>query len=58
MPMHAKWPKRKSEVTVKFGEPMSFGTTKNYLEVTERLRRAVEELVTESRRRAAGPARR
>ncbi len=44
VPMHAKWPKRKSEVTVKFGEPMSFGTTKNYLEVTERLRRAVEEL--------------
>jgi long-chain acyl-CoA synthetase len=44
MPLHAKWPQRKSDVTVKFGEPMSFGTTKNYVEVTEWLRRAVEEL--------------
>jgi len=44
MPLHAKWPKRKSAVTVKFGEPMSFGTTKNYVEVTEWLRQAVDEL--------------
>jgi long-chain acyl-CoA synthetase len=44
MPLHAKWPTRKSDVTVKFGEPMSFGVTKNYVEVTEWLRQAVEEL--------------
>lgn len=44
MPLHARWPKRKSDVTVKFGEPMSFGQTRNYVEVTEWLRQAVEEL--------------
>jgi long-chain acyl-CoA synthetase len=44
MPLHAKWPKRRSDVTVKFGEPMSFGRTRNYVEVTEWLRRAVDEL--------------
>jgi long-chain acyl-CoA synthetase len=44
MPLHAKWPKRRSAVTVKFGEPMSFGKTKNYAEVTEWLRKAVDEL--------------
>ncbi|MCU1363176.1 MAG: hypothetical protein JWM55_1004 [Acidimicrobiaceae bacterium] len=44
MPLHAKFPKRRSDVIVKFGEPMSFGKTKNYVEVTEWLRRAVEDL--------------
>jgi 1-acyl-sn-glycerol-3-phosphate acyltransferase len=44
MPLHAKWPKRRSDVTITFGEPMSFGTTRNYVEVTEWLRKAVQEL--------------
>jgi 1-acyl-sn-glycerol-3-phosphate acyltransferase len=44
MPLHAKWPKRKSNVTVRFGEPMRFVKTKNYVEVTESLRLAVVDL--------------
>jgi 1-acyl-sn-glycerol-3-phosphate acyltransferase/acyl carrier protein len=44
VPLHANWPQKHSHVTVKFGEPMHFGATKNYAEVTASLRQAVDAL--------------
>jgi long-chain acyl-CoA synthetase len=44
VPLHAKWPKRRSRVTVRIGRPMQFGATADYEDVTRKLRRAVEEL--------------
>jgi long-chain acyl-CoA synthetase len=42
--LHAKWPRRRSRVTVRIGPPMQFGVTADYEDVTQKLRRAVEEL--------------
>jgi 1-acyl-sn-glycerol-3-phosphate acyltransferase/acyl carrier protein len=44
VPLHANWPQKHSQVTIRFGEPLQFGKTKNYVEVTETLRQAVEAL--------------
>jgi long-chain acyl-CoA synthetase len=44
VPLHAKWPKRRSRVTVRIGQPMYFGPQMNYADVTEALYRAVEDL--------------
>jgi len=44
VPLHAKWPKRRSRVTVRIGQPMCFGPRMNYDDVTEALYRAVEDL--------------
>jgi 1-acyl-sn-glycerol-3-phosphate acyltransferase len=44
VPLHANWPKKQSRVTVRFGEPMHFDKEANYTEVTESLRKAVDEL--------------
>lgn len=42
VPLHAKWPKRRSRVTVRVGQPMRFGPEMNYGDVTETLHRAME----------------
>ncbi|MFY9783527.1 MAG: lysophospholipid acyltransferase family protein [Acidimicrobiales bacterium] len=44
VPLNANWPKKRSHVTVRFGESVRFGEKANYVEVTESLRRAVEDL--------------
>jgi long-chain acyl-CoA synthetase len=44
VPLHAKWPKKRSRVTVRIGEPVSFGPHENYEDVTERLHAIVEQL--------------
>ena len=44
VPLHAKWPKKRSDVTVRIGQPMSFGPHANYEDVTEILHRAMESL--------------
>jgi 1-acyl-sn-glycerol-3-phosphate acyltransferase len=44
MPLHANWPQKHSHVTVRFGQPLRFGKTKNYVQVTETLRQAVDAL--------------
>jgi long-chain acyl-CoA synthetase len=44
LPLHAKWPKKRSDVTVRIGQPMSFGPQENYEDVTETLHRAMESL--------------
>ena len=42
VPLHAKWPKKRSRVTVRIGEPMLFGPEMSYEDVTETLHRAME----------------
>ncbi|HEY5120369.1 MAG TPA: AMP-binding protein [Acidimicrobiales bacterium] len=42
LPLHAKWPKRRSRVTVRIGRPMRFGPEMNYEDVTDMLHRAME----------------
>jgi long-chain acyl-CoA synthetase len=44
VPLHAKWPKKRSNVTVRIGQPMLFDPQMNYDDVTETLYRAVETL--------------
>ena len=44
VPLHAKWPKKRSRVTVRIGEPSYFGPQMNYEDVTDALHRAFEDL--------------
>jgi long-chain acyl-CoA synthetase len=44
VPLHSKWPKRHSRVTVRIGEPVSFDRHMGYHEVTLRLHQIVEDL--------------
>jgi hypothetical protein len=44
VPLHSKWPKKHSEVTVRFGNPRVFARQDNYEEVTDELHRIIEEL--------------
>jgi len=44
VPLHSKWPKKHSEVTVRFGKPRVFARQDNYEEVTDELHRIIEEL--------------
>jgi long-chain acyl-CoA synthetase len=44
VPLHAKWPKRHSTVTVRIGEPMRFDGHMDYEKVTEQLHKAVQDL--------------
>jgi long-chain acyl-CoA synthetase len=44
VPLHAKWPKKRSRVTVRIGAPLRFGPVLDYEDVTETLRRAMETL--------------
>jgi long-chain acyl-CoA synthetase len=44
LPLHAKWPKKRSDVTVRIGQPMSFDPQVNYEDATETLHRAMESL--------------
>ena len=44
VPLHAKWPKKRSRVTVRIGQPVSFGPHTDYDEATETLRRLLESL--------------
>ncbi len=44
VPLHAKWPKKRSRVTVRIGQAMRFGPGMNYEEVTETLHHAVADL--------------
>jgi 1-acyl-sn-glycerol-3-phosphate acyltransferase len=44
VPMHAWWPKRHSDVTVRIGEPLRFGPDEKYRAATRALREAVESL--------------
>lgn len=44
VPLHAKWPRKKSAVTVCIGQPLRFGVDEDPGEVTQRLRRAVQDL--------------
>ncbi len=44
VPLHAKWPKKHSDVTVRIGEPVRFGPTVNYEEATTTLHDIVANL--------------
>ena len=44
VPLHAKWPKKRSQVTVRIGKPQVFARHDNYEEVTDVLYRVIEEL--------------
>ncbi len=44
VPMHALWPKRHSNVTLRIGAPQRFGSEAKYREVTAALRDAVQSL--------------
>jgi long-chain acyl-CoA synthetase len=44
VPMHAKWPKKHSDVIVRIGEPQRFGPDVRYRAATRALREAVESL--------------
>jgi long-chain acyl-CoA synthetase len=42
VPLHAKWPKKRSRVTVRIGAPVNFGPHENYEDVTESLHHTLE----------------
>jgi long-chain acyl-CoA synthetase len=44
VPLHAKWPRKRSRATVRIGRPMFFGPQMGYEDVTETLRGAMEAL--------------
>ena len=44
VPLHAKWPKKRSRVTVRIGEPVSFAAGEDYAAATAALQRIVERL--------------
>jgi len=44
VPLHAKWPKKRSDVTVRIGRPLLFEPQMKYDDVTEALYRAMETL--------------
>ena len=44
VPLHAKWPKRHSAVTVRIGQPVRFDSDMNYDNVTQQLHQIMEEL--------------
>jgi long-chain acyl-CoA synthetase len=44
VPLHAKWPKRKSTVTVRIGEPLHFGAESDYRDATRAMHDAVASL--------------
>ena len=44
VPLHAKWPKRHSAVTVRIGQPVRFDSDMNYDDVTQQLHQIMEEL--------------
>jgi long-chain acyl-CoA synthetase len=44
VPLHAKWPKRHSSVTVRIGQPMSFGVHMDFDDVTLKLHQVMEDL--------------
>jgi long-chain acyl-CoA synthetase len=44
VPLHAKWPKRHSAVTVRIGQPMSFDSHTDFDDVTRRLHQIMEDL--------------
>jgi 1-acyl-sn-glycerol-3-phosphate acyltransferase len=44
MPLHAYWPKKHSDVTIRIGEPMHFDAAAKNSEVTASLRRAIVDL--------------
>jgi long-chain acyl-CoA synthetase len=44
VPMHAKWPRKRSRVTVRIGSPLRFGPQEDYADVAEALHRAMERL--------------
>ena len=44
VPLHAKWPKKRSKVTVKIGEPVRFGPHDRYDEVAMKLHHIMETL--------------
>jgi long-chain acyl-CoA synthetase len=44
VPLHSRWPKKRSCVVVRIGEPISFGRNENYEDVTATLHQIVERL--------------
>jgi long-chain acyl-CoA synthetase len=44
VPLHAKWPKRHSVVTVRIGQPVTFDSHRDYDEVTLQLHQIMEDL--------------
>jgi long-chain acyl-CoA synthetase len=44
VPLHSKWPKRHSKVTVRIGDPVRFDRHMDYGEVTLRLHQILEDL--------------
>ncbi len=44
VPLHAKWPKRHSDVTVRIGEPMRFDSHMDFDDVTRQLHQVMEDL--------------
>jgi long-chain acyl-CoA synthetase len=47
VPLHAKWPRRRSRVVVRIGTPLRFGSHTDYEEATAALHRAMESLTAE-----------
>lgn len=44
VPLHAKWPKRRSDVTVRIGEPLRFDNQMDFDDVTQQLHQVMEAL--------------
>lgn len=44
VPLHAKWPRKHSQVTVRIGRPMTFSRGTDYVSATEELHRTMEDL--------------
>jgi len=44
VPLHAKWPKKHSRVTIRVGQPITFGPNEDYDTVTEKLHHIMETL--------------
>jgi long-chain acyl-CoA synthetase len=44
VPLHAKWPRKRSRVTVRIGQPLRFASDRDYEEVTATLHQVIEEM--------------
>jgi len=44
VPVHSRWPKKHSRVTIRIGEPITFGPHEDYDEVTQKLQHIMETL--------------
>lgn len=44
VPLHSKWPKKRSQVVVRIGEPITLESTMNFDDATERIQHIMEDL--------------